>query len=513
MCKAFLSFMVLLAFCLTLAVPFPARAAPQAYEVMVVYPASPDAQLLGDLSALSELLAYMGRKTVFVRAEATEPWPAYEAAILALGNEASLSEAQARLLLQKDVLVLGNGGLSALAQAAGLAAPKPYAGNLRVRILLPGGESDDRYRNAGTVLALAGNDASGSSVRAEGVDRPLIVTAGKISHMVVFDGADPALVNALATFIQDWRWPYLDSPPLFGQYVVLGEVYPFFDPIRLMEVHELLTKLRIPYAISVMPVFQNAEFPAMQRFCEFLRYAQSQGASIVLRSPQIHITEVDPEELMRHLDIAYSAYGRYGVYPVALEAPKSWIYHETGIATLRRFRTILLFDTDEPLWTPDIFTHHIWADGHVLLAPAVGVGGRVYASTSAFASAVYLDPRQDVTTLEQSLMQVLHARVQLRSLGDIPASVYLNQHSYTTATGVAEYNGNPVSLAYEPFVYEERFAYDRGFLGFMRQQLAISNRAITLFTLVAGTLFVIFLLWGRRAIRREFLFKKGGKGE
>lgn len=514
MCKARWMLMLLLATFLAPAAHAPAEAEAEAYEVLVLYAPAPGAASQQDLSVLSEVLAYMGKKTAFVRAGDAEEWPAYNVAIVLLDSGDVLTPDEARLLSRREALVLGSGGLREIAGAAGLPEPEGYEGaDVRIHTSLPGGEEDNRYQRVDTLLSLAGESGSEDWMRVGGVQRPLFTTAGKLSHMAYFDSGDNALVSALATFIQNWLWPYLDSPPSYGQYVVLNEVYPFFDPNGLMDVHALLESMGIPYAISVMPVFQNAEFPAMQRFCEFLRYAQSRGASIVLRCPQVHIADVQPEELMRHLDTSYGAYARYGVYPVALEAPKAWLYHETGIATLRRFRTVLLFDTDEPQWVPGTSTNEVWQDGHVLIAPAFHVEGRAYASTSAFSSAVYLDAREDLSVLEQELTTLLHARVQMHSLAKIPASVYLNEYSYNTEGGKPLYNGNPVSLDYAPFTYDERFSYDRGLLGSMRRQLMASNQVITFFTLVACLLFFFFLWRGRHAIRRELFHRKGGRSK
>ena len=73
----------------------------------------------------------------------------------------------------------------------------------------------------------------------------------------------------------------------------------------------------------------------MKRFCEVLRYAQSRGAGIVMHVPQVTLVNVTVEELQENIANAYSAYSRYGVYPLAIEAPDVWLMSEKGQDVLR----------------------------------------------------------------------------------------------------------------------------------------------------------------------------------
>ena len=80
----------------------------------------------------------------------------------------------------------------------------------------------------------------------------------------------------------------------------------------------------------------------MKRFCEYLRYVQSKGVGIILRVPFVSIEQVEAEELTRHIALAYEAYAMYGVYPMAIEAPKTWLQCENGLEALRGFLTVPL---------------------------------------------------------------------------------------------------------------------------------------------------------------------------
>ena len=134
----------------------------------------------------------------------------------------------------------------------------------------------------------------------------------------------------LSTLLQTWLWPYKNSPTAYGQYLVLDRIYPFADPERLLSLVEMLETENVPYVLCVMPIYANADYPAMKRFCEVLRYAQSRGAGIVMHVPQVTLANVTVEGLQENIANAYSAYSRYGVYPLAIEAPDVWLMSEKG---------------------------------------------------------------------------------------------------------------------------------------------------------------------------------------
>ena len=59
---------------------------------------------------------------------------------------------------------------------------------------------------------------------------------------------------------------------------------------------------------------------------------------------------VTVEDLQENIANAYSAYSRYGVYPLAIEAPDVWLMSEKGQDVLRGWRTVFLFRSDEALF-------------------------------------------------------------------------------------------------------------------------------------------------------------------
>lgn len=332
---------------------------------------------------------------------------------------------------------------------------------------------------------------------------PLCQTAGNITHLAYFDPSQEAQCAFLSTLLQTWLWPYKNSPTAYGQYLVLDRIYPFADPERLLSLVEMLETENVPYVLCVMPIYANADYPAMKRFCEVLRYAQSRGAGIVMHVPQVTLANVTVEDLQKNIANAYSAYSRYGVYPLAIEAPDVWLMSEKGQDVLRGWRTVFLFRSDEAHFGEKQAENTALRDGHQIVAPAYA---DATAFTNAYAQAIYLDPSENIETLRTQVNRLKNSRTALKKLSDVEGIVYagdLYVHFYP-ADGLYV-NGQAASLAYQRFNYDEDYVYDRGFVQYMTEQIQASNKLILVFVAVACTIFIAGMIISRRTTRRQLL--------
>lgn len=284
---------------------------------------------------------------------------------------------------------------------------------------------------------------------------------------------------------------------------MLDRIYPFADPERLLSLVEMLETENVPYVLCVMPIYANADYPAMKRFCEVLRYAQSRGAGIVMHVPQVTLVNVTVEDLQKNIANAYSAYSRYGVYPLAIEAPDVWLMSEKGQNVLRGWRTVFLFRSDEALFGEKQAENTALRDGHQIVAPAYA---DATAFTNAYAQAIYLDPSEDIETLRTQVNRLKNSRTALKKLSDVEGIVYagdLYVHFYP-ADGLYV-NGQAASLVYQRFNYDEDYVYDRGFVQYMTEQIQASNKLILVFVAVACTIFIAGMIISRRTTRRQLL--------
>ena len=119
-----------------------------------------------------------------------------------------------------------------------------------------------------------------------------------------------------------------NKPQYNKNYILIDKVYPFLDLNAFIKKVDFLHEKGIPFIVSVMPVNDNSEFAAMEKFCEALRYAQSKGGRIVLHSFITYLYQVEGIEATNKMKQALSNYLKYGVYPIALDLPAGWFYKE-----------------------------------------------------------------------------------------------------------------------------------------------------------------------------------------
>ncbi|MGN0794960.1 MAG: DUF2334 domain-containing protein [Aristaeellaceae bacterium] len=488
---------VLLAVCL---LPCAARAEGQ--RILVLTDTEGDSVSGANLAEVRRIMAYSGLRCDYADAWLETPLDGYNAVIVAVAAGRAMNEQTADALRTGDrpVFVLGDGALEQLA------ATTAVKGSIVVRCETESGSTSDLLLNRDEITLLEGEDAViGGTLYVDSRAYPLCKTAGHVTHLAYCDAEEPLMAAMLATCLQAWMWPYRNAPVAYGQYLVLDNVYPFHEPEDLMAITDMLQEEGVPYAVCVMPVYANADYPSMKRFCEWLRYIQSTGAGIVMHAPLVSLENVDMETYRKQLNTAYSAYTRYGVYPLAIEAPEAYLFSKRGLEAISGFRTVLLFRSGDQLSDRVDGENPAWYDGHQLLAPCLHDGG---ALTTAYAQAIYLDVHEDPDTLRRYVQTLKRSRRTLKSLVDMDNSVYVgSDYVYRSALGAVEVNGVAVSLAYEPFVYEE-YRFDRGLEQYLTNQIQTSNKLIMAFVLVSSTFFAVAILLSRRAMRRDILHRK-----
>ncbi len=479
--------------------PPPQAARAEVLRLLVLHDAENDSVASANLRELQRIMTYSSLRCDYADAWTAQSLDGYDAVIVLLAENRILNEQTAHELRTgtRPVFVVGGGALEQLARTVML------TGSVVVRCETESGSTSDMLLSRSGIALLDGESAViGGSLFVDSQSYPLCKTLGSITHMAYCDANEPLLAAELATCLQAWMWPYKNDPVAYGQYLVLDNIYPFYEPEDLSRVTDMLREEGVPYAVCVMPVYENADYPSMKRFCEWLRYIQSTGAGIVLHAPLVSLSRVDMETYKSQLSTAYSAYTRYGVYPVALEAPEAYLFSKRGLEAIQGFRTVLLFDSDDQLLDRADGENLAWYDGHQLLAPYSQDEG---AFTTAYAQAIYLNVNDDLETLRRFVQTLKRSRRALKSLTDMDHSVYIgSDYVYRSALGVVEVNGTQVSLAYEPFEYEE-YRFERGFEQYMTQQIQTSNKLIMLFVIVASTFFAIAIFLARRAMRSSML--------
>ena len=86
-----------------------------------------------------------------------------------------------------------------------------------------------------------------------------------------------------------------------NMYLAVDEVYPFSDLDRLCAVADRLYENGIPFIVRVMPVYENLDYPAFERYAQILRYVQARNGTVLLHPPVVREgeKESDPYEIKK----------------------------------------------------------------------------------------------------------------------------------------------------------------------------------------------------------------------
>ena len=171
------------------------------------------------------------------------------------------------------------------------------------------------YNNSQSIVLLNGityiSEYIGTPVgtlRLEGEEYPLGIMTDKIMYAPYFCMEDISVFAAGQMLNK-----------CFGKrdggkmYVMIDEVYPFENPDMLELTAEKLYESGIPFMLTVMPLYENTDYPSFTRFCNALKYARSRSGSLLMHDPIVKDYDTDGEDLETKLSKAFGAYDANGV--------------------------------------------------------------------------------------------------------------------------------------------------------------------------------------------------------
>ncbi|RIX47258.1 hypothetical protein D3P08_25435 [Paenibacillus nanensis] len=123
---------------------------------------------------------------------------------------------------------------------------------------------------------------------------PFGIKNGRLAAVPYFE-AGAAAELAMAYVLKAWLGANVDGQA----YALFKEIYPFTDLGALQAAADRLYDLGIPFIYSVRPVFANTDYPAMQRYLELLKYAQSRNGAILVNAPVISPVAGNQEDSLR----------------------------------------------------------------------------------------------------------------------------------------------------------------------------------------------------------------------
>lgn len=482
---------------------------PKLGDVLVIYPEEADRRTVEDnVSAIAQALFRLRYTADFVEAQdAGQVIGQYERVIWC---DTAVSDRMDPAILEGfEGLLLVLGQVRGL-EAFGLTAREDFSGSVMgvaeyafddeilfrhsVAVMNAGELADAPYQNG--VLAVSSGQM------------PLASGSGNVHYLAQQDYTDSFSKELLVKEIARWLWPYDTRMPTYTQHVVLDAVYPFYDPYRLRTLVDYMVENRMHFVISVMPIYEHGDYPAMTQFCEVLRYAQSSGGAVVLHAPNAQ-NALDANELARQLAAATVSYFNQNVYPLALEIPSEWLFREDLLPLLGRYRTLFISDMDA-------FSAHAVKEygmrdyllsGVQQIVPALKLDETGVSHVARCGTAVYLD--MSMTENEQLISMidaVKDAPIPMQSLWGMDQAVYTDEGHYLTwDQNTLIVDGTQRFNVYSPTPYDANFDYKRNEYYRFVANLKNQNQFLIGISIVVLILFMILGTQSRHQMHKRFL--------
>ena len=484
-------------------------------HILVVYPEEADRISRDDgPAALARVIVSLGYECDYLEAEnAKEHINEYEQVIWCATAESErldptmLNGYRGHLLILGDAYGLENVGLhcpSATEKSISGSASYSFYDDISfyssVPLLHPGVFEDADY-TAGILETANG-------------PLPLVSAKGDIRYIALYDYTSEFAKAVLMQEIPLWLCPYGSGIDIYTEYIVLDEIYPYTDPYRLAEIVEYLASRHISFVISVMPIYQNTDYPAMQHFCDILRFAQSNGGAVILHAPIVQ-NGIDAKEMAKQLTTGMMSYIDNGVYPLAIEIPSEWIFSKDITSLLGRYRTIFLADMDA-------FPNHpadSYGCGDFLrpdiqkIQPALKLDDNGISHLGRCSTAVYLNIAElEDNELYSAINTAAKAPIPMQTLWAMDTYVNMEDGHYLSWNGsTLKVDGEERVHTYTPSEPDSDHDYKRDSYYRIVANLSRQNHFLIGLSIVVLLMFLLMIRRSRKQMHDRFLHKKGFK--
>lgn len=488
-------------------------------EILLVYDQHPGERLTNNVETLVNLISSMGKVVDFgTVTECQESLDRYQY-IICLDLRKTTEEFDQKLLKaegkrmvigssylktylrkkgQKD-LILGEEAQSRGVLVYSFDGNQEYEEQIVIEEMAEIALQDDQYRNGSIYMGAK--------------EYPFCACVSDVSFLPLTSYEGKLARASLMQELQNWLWPYQDSPPDYAQYLVIDEVYPFMPADKLMDLVKIVAEQQVPYLISVMPILDHGDFPSVKEFCQVLAYAQKNNAMIVLHAPIIHKELSDVDELNEMLTKMTMPYVENGVYPMGIEVPYSWTHKKVFQEALKRYSTVLVYDDGKDTgFSLDTHTNEFLRQGHQLIYPDIQLDHSGVSQLRCYSSAHYLP----CSTEKEEILQIVeNSRFSSNPFMDLwvlDHSVWLNDYSIQCRDRVLYLNGERAEITFEPVEYDTDYDFGRTALRKITLDLQSQNRLLIALVVVVLVVFAVSIVYARIRTRKYF-FKEEKKGK
>ncbi len=281
------------------------------------------------------------------------------------------------------------------------------------------------------------------SISFEGNQTPMGVVTDKIMFAPYFS-QDDITAFAVAKMLNIY-FGRIDGGKM---YVMIDEVYPIDDIDMLELIADEFYNSGIPFVMSIMPVYENTDYPSFKRYTNALKYIQSRNGSLVMHEPIMTGNELVGDDIDVRMEKAYKSFEENAVH----------IYEET------------------------LFPYEVSLD----MLAGVHPQNELFISLP-IDTIIKFEVFEDKAALDAAIETVNSKWLQI---GD---------YNRNFTDNIAVYEGTEIDA---DFTYREKSESSFAFL------VDKGNQVLTVVVLISGFIIIALIIFGYRLYRAKFL-KKG----
>lgn len=325
-----------------------------------------------------------------------------------------------------------------------------------------------------------------------------------LTYVPYFDDQEETLLCFSSTLK---RFLGIDSKE--SMVLIVKEVFPFSDLTMIKKMSDAFYENGIPFTLGVIPLSDNTDYPAMKRFYDTLKYAQSKNGSIVAYALNKKAREVSGEPMEKGL----TAMVNNGVYPLGIVVSKNWILEEYPYTNVSFSSGII---GNNPSYSVDAFTK----SSTDFVNATYGISMETLEKTRSLkkefgtyslTTGIMVDLPKSDEELYTLINSINEKWLSLTDYKALDHQVKVGRNEIIANTRGVFLNGNLLSLAYEAGPIEETYQY---------QPLPtytlgnVFNTGNTVLLIIMGAIIIGFLLMlfiSRRLYLKKFRHKKSRK--
>lgn len=349
------------------------------------------------------------------------------------------------------------------------------------------------------------NELPGSGETTIGVgtsDYPFSKTINRLTYVPTLIG-DPGFTLGLGEILKDWFGLATSA----DMTLLIPDIYPFSDLNMVIKTSDAFYANGIPFALGVIPIDDNINFPAMSRFYQVLRYVQSRNGTIIVHRPSPATVSDSTTVLSEKMYVVITKMVENGVYPLGLASGESLFFDEVSkVNPLNLFSTGIILPDDGITASGRKET---WA----LSSASLGINLETIANTSSpnrnfgnypINTTIIMPLPENEAMLVAQLGIINHKWLSLTDYKRLDNYWTIGQNTIASSASGIRVNGLPVSLSYDEEPIEADYRYQKPPEYSLEKIFTAGN--IFLLTVV-GIIIVIFIMivvFSRRVYLNKF---------